>query len=422
VLADPQLAVYDASGAQIASNDDWGSATNVAQIVTATTQAGAFPLNSGSKDAAILATFAPGTYTMKCIGTNSTTGVALLEVYDADTNPRLVYLSLRGNAGTGSNVLIAGFVVSGTGSGQYLIRAVGASTIASAGMLGNPTLSVYSSGNTPIASNDDWGSATSAPDIAAAAQTVGAQPLVGNGQDSALLLTLNPGPYSAQVSGAGSTTGIALVEIFAVDSGRATSFAPAIVSPPIPMTVNLGQSAFFGVGAVGKPQPTYRWQKNGVAIADATNAALLISSVQASDAGDYTVVVTNSGGSATSSAATLTVPSYHSADTNQDWKLGLIELTRVIELYNTRNGTVRTGCYAVATTATEDGFTQDAARANTATVTLTRYHSADTDKDGKLSLVELTRVIELYNCRSGTSRTGQYHVQAGTEDGFAPGP
>ena len=50
------------------------------------------------------------------------------------------------------------------------------------------------------------------------------------------------------------------------------------------------------------------------------------------------------------------------------------------------------------------------------------YHSADTDHNGKLSLLELTRVIELYNTRVGTSRTGQYHVQAGTEDGFAPGP
>jgi hypothetical protein len=39
-----------------------------------------------------------------------------------------------------------------------------------------------------------------------------------------------------------------------------------------------------------------------------------------------------------------------------------------------------------------------------------------------LSLAELTRVIELYNYRSGTVRTGQYHVLAGSEDGFAPGP
>lgn len=49
-------------------------------------------------------------------------------------------------------------------------------------------------------------------------------------------------------------------------------------------------------------------------------------------------------------------------------------------------------------------------------------HSADTSADGRISLLELTRVIELYNYRSGTIRTGQYHVKAGTEDGFSPGP
>jgi hypothetical protein len=112
---------------------------------------------------------------------------------------------------------------------------------------------------------------------------------------------------------------------------------------------------------------------------------------------------------------------YHDADTDRDWRIGLIELTRVIELYNTRNGTVRTGCYAVLP-GSEDGFAPDPTRANSATVALTRYHSADTDKDGQLSLVELTRVIELYNTRAGTVRTGQYHVQAGTEDDFAMGP
>jgi uncharacterized delta-60 repeat protein len=112
----------------------------------------------------------------------------------------------------------------------------------------------------------------------------------------------------------------------------------------------------------------------------------------------------------------------HSADTDRNFRIALVELTRVIELYNTRNGTNRTGAYAVATTSTEDGFAPDSARASSAVVTLTRYHSADSNRDGKLSLLELTRVIELYNYRSGTTRTGQYKVQAGTEDGFAPGP
>jgi hypothetical protein len=112
----------------------------------------------------------------------------------------------------------------------------------------------------------------------------------------------------------------------------------------------------------------------------------------------------------------------HSADTDRNFRISLFELTRVIELYNTRNGSSRTGCYAVATTATEDGFTAEPTRASGASVTLTRYHSGDSDRNGKISLFELTRVIELYNTRSGSSRTGAYHVQAGTEDGFAPGP
>ena len=50
------------------------------------------------------------------------------------------------------------------------------------------------------------------------------------------------------------------------------------------------------------------------------------------------------------------------------------------------------------------------------------YHSADSNRDGRIGLLELTRVIELYNYRIGTTRTGEYHLQAGTEDGFAPGP
>jgi sugar lactone lactonase YvrE len=114
-------------------------------------------------------------------------------------------------------------------------------------------------------------------------------------------------------------------------------------------------------------------------------------------------------------------PDRHTADTNGDGKLSLLELTRVIELYNTRNGTSRTGCYAVQA-GSEDGFAPEPTRTNSTTVTLTCYHNADTDRNGRLSLFELTRVIELYNYRSGTSRTGQYHAQAGTEDGFAPGP
>jgi len=113
---------------------------------------------------------------------------------------------------------------------------------------------------------------------------------------------------------------------------------------------------------------------------------------------------------------------WHSADTDHNSRVSLLELTRVIELYNVRNGSTRTGSYAVAVATSEDGFVPDPVRAATAVVTLANTHSADTNRDGRVGLAELTRVIELYNVRSGSVRTGEYRLQAGTEDGFAPGP
>ena len=79
-------------------------------------------------------------------------------------------------------------------------------------------------------------------------------------------------------------------------------------------------------------------------------------------------------------------------------------------------------CNAGAVTVTEDGFMAEPTRSGGAVVTLTNYHSADTNRDGRFSLLELTRVIELFDMRSGSVRTGAYRVLAGSEDGFSPGP
>jgi sugar lactone lactonase YvrE len=114
---------------------------------------------------------------------------------------------------------------------------------------------------------------------------------------------------------------------------------------------------------------------------------------------------------------------YHSADTNRDYRFSLLELTRVIELYNARNGSTRTGAYGIATDSTEDGFYPDLRVPVVGPIPLPRYHSADINGDGRLSLLELTRVIEIFNYRApGGSRTGEYHLHPGSEDGFNPGP
>jgi hypothetical protein len=133
-------------------------------------------------------------------------------------------------------------------------------------------------------------------------------------------------------------------------------------------------------------------------------------------------VSNDQGESVISSSARLTVtggsaPTKHDADINGDFLLSLDELLRVIELYNTRFGTTRTGHYRLQE-GTTDGFNPDATSADPGS--LNRHHSADTNRDAKLSLGELLRVIELYNTRSGTTRTGAYRSAPDTVDGFTP--
>ncbi|WP_221031128.1 immunoglobulin domain-containing protein [Actomonas aquatica] len=117
-------------------------------------------------------------------------------------------------------------------------------------------------------------------------------------------------------------------------------------------------------------------------------------------------------------------PTRHDSDLNDDGQIELSELLRAIELYNTRSGTTRTGRYRL-NAETPDGVEADPTALTPPTgerPILARFHSADTNRDAELSLSELLRIIEFYNHRSGTTRTGAYHLDSTTLDGFAPGP
>ena len=87
-------------------------------------------------------------------------------------------------------------------------------TFGVSGFLAQPVLTVFNSSNTAVASNAGWGNAPNPALISSVAQAVGAFSLGPSSLDSALLLTLQPGSYSAQVAGANGTTGIALVEVY----------------------------------------------------------------------------------------------------------------------------------------------------------------------------------------------------------------
>jgi hypothetical protein len=87
-----------------------------------------------------------------------------------------------------------------------------------------------------------------------------------------------------------------------------STLAPAITGQPNNETVTAGQVASFNVTATGSPAPSYQWKKNGSNISGATSAKYTTPATVAGDSGgSFDVVVSNSAGSATSHAATLTV-------------------------------------------------------------------------------------------------------------------
>ena len=111
------------------------------------------------------------------------------------------------------------------------------------------------------------------------------------------------GSYCVVVSNAAgsATSDIATLTVNAAGS------APIFTTQPASQTVTAGASVTFAAAASGSPTPTYQWQKNGANISGATSASYAIASVATTDAGTYTVVATNSAGSATSNGAILTV-------------------------------------------------------------------------------------------------------------------
>jgi hypothetical protein len=155
---------------------------------------------------------------------------ALLAPATRAQEPRLSNISTRAQTGTGASVLTAGFVIGPGANKQVLIRAVGPtlSSFGLTGVLTDPVLTVYNSANVVVASNDNWatpvgpGAATTAQ-LSAAFSSVGAFAFgtTTTSRDSALLATLAPGNYTAQVAGAGGTTGIALVEVYEIGGANA---------------------------------------------------------------------------------------------------------------------------------------------------------------------------------------------------------
>ncbi len=141
----------------------------------------------------------------------SPTAFGLVSLTKENVTNHLINIATRGTVGTGDGVLIAGFVISG-GAKRVIIRALGPSLTAAGvtGALSDPTLEIVKNG-TQLLFNDNWASGTAAAEV----QAAGLAPT--NAKESAVAISLEPGSYTAIVRGAGSATGIGLVEVYELD-------------------------------------------------------------------------------------------------------------------------------------------------------------------------------------------------------------
>jgi hypothetical protein len=152
-------------------------------------------------------------YTAIVRGVNNGTGIGIVEAYDLDrsVDSKLANISTRGFVLTGDNVLIAGTIVLGQSSQKVIVRAIGPS-LAVPGKMANPTLELRNGNGALLDSNDNWKNSPNKQAI------IDSTIPPTNDLESAIVATLpaNGAQYTAIVRGLNGTTGVAVVEIYAL--------------------------------------------------------------------------------------------------------------------------------------------------------------------------------------------------------------
>jgi uncharacterized delta-60 repeat protein len=415
-LADPVLNVY-ASQTRLGGNDDWGSpASETMSLTAASVRVGAGALPTGSKDAALLATLDQwGSYVAQATSADTNaSGDVLIEVFaddgtrPAEHPPMIAAHPDSSSADVGATVTLAA-LAHGRPSPTYQWRKDGAALPGQT----NATLTLSSLQHThvgqyTVVATNALGTATSLP----AAITVGSQ---GPATATHAIATGSYAPGSViTINNVLQFTGVAdsaawsvtLPEGWVYDGGT----NEGMVKPSLDAT---GRLEWSWTNPPTSPLAfSYR-----IRVPDTARGIHLL---PATVTLRTNLVPLRTFAVAPDPLRAVPFEMRHTADTDFDGRISLTELTRVIELFNSRNASARTGCYR-NDPLTEDGFAADSGRAP-GPVTLARYHSADSNRDGAIDVFELTRVIQLYNVRQGATRTGYYRNQLGTEDGFAPGP
>jgi cytochrome c peroxidase len=210
LLNDPVLELRGSDGSLLVQNDNWKDSQQ-SQIEGTPYQPG------DDREAAIIASLAPGAYTALLTGKNQTTGLGLLEIYDFDQSAgtQLANLSTRGLVGAQNNVMIGGFILGGnppqTGSTRVAVRGLGPS-LAQFGLgnlLADPTLELKDANGATLVANDNW---TDDPTAASLLSANGLAP--ANATESAIFTTLSPGQFTAILAGKNGGTGLGIVEVY----------------------------------------------------------------------------------------------------------------------------------------------------------------------------------------------------------------
>ena len=208
-LANPTLELYQGD-TLLESNDDWINSTNKQAIM----DSGVAPPNN--LESAIIRTLPANNsqYTAIVRGASDGTGIGSVQIYDLDrtTDSKLANISTRGDVQGGDDVMIAGFIISGVDQQKVIVLAVGPS-LTVPGNLPDPTLQLVNQQGTILDENDNWGDSANKQAIIDS----GLAP--ANAAESAIIATLpsNNAQYTAIVRGVGGTTGVAVVQVFALN-------------------------------------------------------------------------------------------------------------------------------------------------------------------------------------------------------------
>jgi spore coat protein A len=243
------MVLHDATNA-IAENDDWQT-TQIGGVIASDQVAeiqGSGLAPGDPLECAVIATLAPGGYTVNVQGINGTTGVGLVEVFDlsANSGSLLVNMSTRGFVQTGDHVVIAGFVVVNEPT-RVVIRAIGPS-LAAFGVsdpLANPQLELHD-GNSTIARNDNWQTTQLGGLIVTdqLAEIQNCQLAPSTSAESTIIATLSPGSYTVVVRGENNTTGNALVEVYALSPSFSV---PLPILPVLEPTSSDGDADYYDI-------------------------------------------------------------------------------------------------------------------------------------------------------------------------------